>query len=73
MTMVPANVIASNLSEDAVHPPLACEHIITTYIIPNFLHFVAYLMGLYYFRIQDNEQLYALMEKARTFIFILFL
>ncbi|XP_013403742.1 uncharacterized protein LOC106169005 [Lingula anatina] len=41
-----------------------CEHIITTYIIPNFLHFVAFVMGYFYFRIQDNEQLYALMEKV---------
>ncbi|XP_041358803.1 uncharacterized protein LOC121375421 [Gigantopelta aegis] len=64
VTMVPAKIITTNLSTDATRPPLACEHIITTYIIPNILHFVAYLMGLYYFRIQDNEQLYALMEKV---------
>ncbi|KAK3583643.1 hypothetical protein CHS0354_021379 [Potamilus streckersoni] len=42
----------------------ACEHIITTYVIPNFLHFIAFMMGLYHFRIQENEQLYALMEKV---------
>ncbi|XP_012939037.1 uncharacterized protein LOC106012012 [Aplysia californica] len=41
-----------------------CDHIITTYLVPNLLHFMAYIMGLYYFRIQENEQLYALMEKV---------
>lgn len=43
---------------------MACQHIVTTYVIPNFLHFTAYLMGFWYFRIQENEQLYALMEKV---------
>ena len=55
---VPAAVIrpAENL--------MACQHLITTYVIPNFLHFIAYVIGFVYFRLHDNEQLYALMEKV---------
>lgn len=45
-------------------PPEACQHIITTYVIPNVLHFLAYIMGVVHFRIQENEQLYAIMEKV---------
>lgn len=45
-------------------PPEACQHIITTYVIPNVLHFLAYIMGIVHFRIQENEQLYAIMEKV---------
>ena len=41
-----------------------CGHIVTTYILPSFMHFVAYLLGFFYFRINENEQLYALMEKV---------
>ena len=41
-----------------------CGHIATTYIIPDLLHLAAYLLGLWYFRYKENEQLYALMEKV---------
>lgn len=43
-----------------------CGHIATTYIIPDLLHLAAYLLGLWYFRLKENEQLYALMEKVST-------
>ncbi|XP_064639418.1 uncharacterized protein LOC135494975 isoform X2 [Lineus longissimus] len=43
---------------------LVCEHVITTYVIPNILHFIAYIIGFIYFRVLENEQLYALMEKV---------
>ncbi|ESO86344.1 hypothetical protein LOTGIDRAFT_235407 [Lottia gigantea] len=59
----PAKLLAQNISK-ADFDSSACEHLITTYIVPNFLHFVAYIMGIFYFRIQENEQLYALMEKV---------
>lgn len=59
----PAETVETNLTQTH-SPPLACEHVITTYVIPNFLHFIAYIMGFIYFRIQDNEHLYALMEKV---------
>jgi len=42
----------------------SCNHIFGTYIIPNLLHFFAFLIGFYHFRIQEHEGLYALMEKV---------
>jgi hypothetical protein len=41
-----------------------CGHMVTTYIIPSVLHLIAYIIGFIYFRINENEQLYALMEKV---------
>ena len=41
-----------------------CGHIFTTYIIPSIMHFAAFIIGFIYFRITENEQLYALMEKV---------
>lgn len=41
-----------------------CGHILTTYILPSIMHLVAYVIGFIYFRINENEQLYALMEKV---------
>lgn len=41
-----------------------CGHIVTTYILPSLMHFIAYILGFFYFRINENEQLYALMEKV---------
>ena len=35
-----------------------------TYIVPNFLHFFAFLIGFYHFRIKEHEGLYVLMEKV---------
>lgn len=41
-----------------------CGHVVTTYVLPSVMHFIAYLVGFFYFRINENEQLYALMEKV---------
>ncbi|XP_023209572.1 uncharacterized protein LOC111612574 isoform X1 [Centruroides sculpturatus] len=41
-----------------------CSHIIIIYIVPSILHFIAFLYGFHYFRIQENEQLYSLMERV---------
>jgi hypothetical protein len=41
-----------------------CGHIVTTYILPSLMHLIAYILGFVYFRINENEQLYALMEKV---------
>lgn len=41
-----------------------CGHIFTTYIIPSVMHLAAFIIGFIYFRITENEQLYALMEKV---------
>ncbi|KAK7475503.1 hypothetical protein BaRGS_00033259 [Batillaria attramentaria] len=62
--MGPAIIIINKTATPTTTPPQPCEHIVTTYLIPNILHFIAYVMGLYYFRIQDNEQMYAMMEKV---------
>ncbi|XP_052782801.1 uncharacterized protein LOC128219030 isoform X2 [Mya arenaria] len=67
ITMDPAEVIPTNLNltdADASSYPLACEHVITTYVVPNILHLVAFIMGLVHFRVQENEHLYALMENV---------
>ena len=41
-----------------------CTHITSTYVVPNVLHFMAFLIGFYMFRIQENEGLHALIEKV---------
>jgi hypothetical protein len=41
-----------------------CGHVITTYLLPSLMHLAAYILGFVYFRINENEQLYALMEKV---------
>jgi len=41
-----------------------CHHLFGSYIVPDFLYFIAYIIGLYHFRFQDCEGLYALMEKV---------
>ncbi|KAF6031214.1 hypothetical protein EB796_010450 [Bugula neritina] len=51
-------------SSDLSPSTATCGHIVTTYIIPDLLHFAAYILGLWYFRIGNNENLYALMEKV---------
>ena len=41
-----------------------CGHMVTSYIIPSIINFVSYIIGFIYFRINENEQLYSLMEKV---------
>ena len=41
-----------------------CGHIFTTYVLPSFMHLSAFILGFIYFRISENETLYALMEKV---------
>ncbi|KAK3761439.1 hypothetical protein RRG08_001347, partial [Elysia crispata] len=65
-TDVYADVIDRIIHEDVrvMDGNPACDHIVTTYLIPGLLHFIAYVIGFYYFRVQENEQLDALMEKV---------
>lgn len=64
-SLYPAHtVVNTTMSHPVIETPAACEHIVTTYVVPNILHFVAFFIGIYHFRIQENEQLYALMEKV---------
>ena len=47
-----------------------CTHIVSTYVVPKVLHFMAFLIGFYMFRIQENEGLHALIEKVFLFFFV---
>lgn len=54
-----------------------CQYIIIIYVILNVFYFLVYIMGIVYFRIQENEQLYVIMEKVcvkfeRNFIFFVY-
>ena len=41
-----------------------CTHLISSYILPEVLHFLAFLLGFWYFRVQDNEQMDALIQQV---------
>lgn len=41
-----------------------CQHIIPTYVIPSFVHFLAFAYGFYHFRLVECEQLFSLMERV---------
>ena len=43
-----------------------CGHIVTTYILPDIFHCVAFIIGLVYFRITEGESVYSLMEKVNN-------
>ena len=43
---------------------MECTHIFSTYVVPDILHFLAFLIGFYMFRIQESEGLHALIEKV---------
>lgn len=56
---------ASHLDESAgLNDDQQCGHVLTTYLLPSLMHLIAYVIGFLYFRVQENEQLYALMEKV---------
>ena len=61
------NVFTQATSESGDWKPAAfkkCKHLLTEYVMPHLLHFMAVLTGFYLFRIQDNEDLSALVEKV---------
>ena len=39
--------------------PEQCGHAFTSYIIPSIMHLASYILGFIYFRINENETLYA--------------
>lgn len=41
-----------------------CEHVVTTYVIPDLLHLAAFILGIVYFRVKENEHMFALTEKV---------
>jgi len=69
--MDPATIVTEteNLTSPTATYPLACEHVVTTYVIPNILHLVAFIMGFVHFRILENEHMYALMENVCCIFF----
>ncbi|XP_031558212.1 uncharacterized protein LOC116294704 [Actinia tenebrosa] len=42
--------------------PTECTHLFSGYIVPDLLHFAAFIFGFYHFRIQESEGLQALIE-----------
>ncbi|CAH3146474.1 unnamed protein product [Pocillopora meandrina] len=61
------NFFTQATSESGDWKPAAfkkCNHLLTEYVMPHLLHFMAVLTGFYLFRIQDNEDLSALVEKV---------
>ncbi|XP_033637999.1 uncharacterized protein LOC117298778 [Asterias rubens] len=61
-TTIPANSSYDlTPSVDTYH---LCTHLATSYILPDILHFMAFLLGFWYFRVQDNEQMDALIQQA---------
>lgn len=48
-----------------------CSHIFSTYVVPNVLHFLAFFIGFYLFRIQESEGLNALIEKVNIYSYFL--
>ena len=74
MTNWSSLVPAQSLNATAIDPsdpkkPTNCHHLFGTYIVPDILYFIAYIIGLYHFRIQESEGLYALMEKVGQAVF----
>ncbi|CAF1577882.1 unnamed protein product [Adineta ricciae] len=51
------------LNTSTLNAPV-CGHIFTTYILPDVLHIVAFIIGFVYFRITEGEPMYSLMEKV---------
>lgn len=45
-----------------------CGHVFTTYIVPSVMHLASYILGFIFFRINENETLYAY-EKILYFFF----
>lgn len=53
-----------NITRAQVYEQICYGNAIFSYLIPSTLHLVAYLYTVYLFRIQENEQLPNLMERA---------
>eukprot|EP00794_Sanderia_malayensis_P011053 gene11053-12219_t len=63
--LVPASTIYNRSHiQTTSSVPNHCLHLLGTYILPDILYFISYLLGLYIFRFHDSEGFYALMEKV---------
>lgn len=54
----------SEQKDEPTAETICCQHIIPAYVVPAVMHFLAYGYGFLHFRIQECEQLYALMERV---------
>ncbi|CAF3799349.1 unnamed protein product [Rotaria sordida] len=54
----------TNANMTLIHNHNECGHIFTTYILPDILHFVAFIIGFIHFRVTEGEAMYSLMEKV---------
>jgi len=60
-----AKYIVSSLDIDMKKQTnVVCQHLIPTYIVASFVHFLAFAYGFYHFRLVRCEQLYSLMERV---------
>ena len=51
---------ASNVTENGeTKENEQCGHVFTTYIVPSIMHLASYILGFIFFRINENETLYA--------------
>lgn len=67
--MIPAYIPEKNISNEVKLFMDPCQHIFGSYIVPNILHFMAFLTGFYHFRMADREGFFALMEKVDPIYF----
>ena len=57
----------TDLDNNSSHAYLTCPHLVTVFIVPESIHFLAYVYLFYHYRIQETEQLSSLIETVRTF------
>ena len=53
-----------NATNSSVLKPFHCQHMLSLFFIPYFLHLLAYLYALYSFRVNSSENIDSLMEMA---------
>lgn len=59
------NVVANSYNNSSYKSgPTHCQHLISLYFIPYFMHLMAYMYALYLFRFKSSEHIDALMEMA---------
>jgi hypothetical protein len=61
-SLIPPKPIHKNVT--SLNAPIVCGHIFTTYILPDILHLVAFIIGFLFFRVTEGEPMYSLMEKV---------
>jgi hypothetical protein len=57
-----SDIVSDKNSSHALH---SCPHLMTLFIVPESIHFLAYVYLFYHYRIQETEQLSSLIETVR--------